>query len=145
MSIILLFLFQRKCDKIASIGKNIYTAIHVLYPLESAMEFYQNLYIGDSIKKPDRIKKKLKKYDKINNVWLISYAKENRQLEIYHSLMLQQYYYKENPPYIIGIAGSQEEAAQIIRRIAEECVRETGNADLTAYLFADRLSGDDDR
>ena len=107
------------------------------------MKFYQNLYIGDTIKKPEKIKKKLKRYAKLNNVWLVSYAKENSQLEIYHSLMLQQYYYKENPPYIIGIAGSQEEASQIICRIAEESMRETGNADLTAYLFADRMSDDE--
>lgn len=106
------------------------------------MKFYQNLYIGDTIKKPEKIKKKLEKYAKLNNVWLIAYAEENSQLEIYHSLMLQQYYYRENPPYIIGIAGSHEEAAQIICRIAEESMRETGNADLTAYLFSDRVSGD---
>lgn len=108
------------------------------------MKFYQNLYIGDTIKKPEKIKKKLKRYAKINNVWLISYAKENNQLEIYHSLMLQQYYYKENPPYVIGLAGSQSEAEQIICRIAEEAMRKTGSADLTAYLFADGMSGDEE-
>lgn len=106
------------------------------------MKFYQNLYIGDTIKKPEKIKKKLKRYAKLNNVWLIAYAVENSRLEIYHSLMLQQYYYKENPPYIIGIAGSQEEAAQIICCIADESIRETGNADLPAYLFADRRPED---
>lgn len=100
------------------------------------MKFYKNLYIGDTIKKPDKIKRKLKKYAKLNNVYLIAYMAENRRLEVYHCLMLQQYYYKENPPYIIGIAGSQDEAAQIICQIAEEAVRKTGKADLVEYLFS---------
>lgn len=104
------------------------------------MKFYHNLYIGDTIRKPEKVKRKLKKYAKLNNVWLIAYMEENRQLEIYHSIMLQQYYYKENPPYVIGIAGSREEAAQIICRIAAEAVFKTGNADLPAYLFTDKLS-----
>ena len=103
------------------------------------MKFYKNLYIGDTIKKPEKIKRKLKRYAKLNNVWLIAYLSQNRQLEIYHSLMLQQYYYKENPPYIIGIAGSQEEATQIICRIAEDAVHKTGHADLVSYLFSDKM------
>lgn len=104
------------------------------------MKFYKNLYVGDTVKKPDKIKRKLKKYAKLNNVYLIAYMTENRRIEIYHSLMLQQYYYKENPPYIIGIAGSREEAARIICRIAEEAVNKTGKADLAAYLFPEEHS-----
>lgn len=107
------------------------------------MKFYQNLYVGDTIKKPEKIKRKLKKYAKANNVWLIAYVQESGRLEIYHCIMLQQYFYKENPPYIVGIAGSREEAAQIICRIAEESVRKTGNADLTAYLFSDGIPAED--
>lgn len=101
------------------------------------MKFYKSLYVGDTIKDPAKIKRKLKRYAKLNNVYLITYMAENRQLEIYHCLMLQQHYYKENPPYIIGIAGSQDEAAQIICRIADESMRKTGKADLVEYLFMD--------
>ena len=104
------------------------------------MKFYKNLYVGDTIKDPAKTKRKLKRYAKLNNVYLITYMAGNRHLEIYHCLMLQQYYYKENPPYIIGIAGSQEEAAQIICRIAEESVSKTGKADLVEYLFMDERS-----
>lgn len=99
------------------------------------MKFYKNLYIGDTIKKPEKIKRKLKKYAKLTNVYLIVYMPENRRLEIYHSLMLQQHYYREIPLYIVGIAGSQDEANHIICRIAQEAVGQTGKADLVAYLF----------
>lgn len=113
----------------------------VYKPSENTMKFYKNLYIGDTVKKPDKIIRKLKKYAKLNNIWLITYAEESKRLEIYHCLMLQQKYYKQNPPYIVGIAGSQEEANQIICRIAEESVRQTAAADLALYLFPDEAQG----
>lgn len=100
------------------------------------MKFYKKLYIGDTVKKPGKIKRKLKKYAVVPNVYVIAYMSGNGQLEIFHSLMMQQYYYKENPPYIIGIAGSRQEANEIIRQIAEETVCKTGKADLIGYLFA---------
>lgn len=99
------------------------------------MKFYKNLYIGDTITNPGKVKRKLKKYAKLQNVYVVAYMAENHQLEIYHSLMMQQSYYKDNPPCIVGIAGSQEEAVQLVCRIAMEAVDATGSADLIAYLF----------
>ena len=89
------------------------------------MKFYKNLYIGDTIRNPGRTRRKLKRYAKLQNVYVIAYMAESRQLSIYHNRMFQQRYYRDHPPYVIGIAGNQEEA----------CVRETGQADLVAYLF----------
>lgn len=103
------------------------------------MKFYKNLYVGDTIKKPDKIKRKLKKYAKLPNVYVIAYQQENNQLEIYHSLFMQQWYYKEYPPYIIGIAGSQEEAIDMIRQMTEDALSRTGQADLISYLFDEDL------
>lgn len=99
------------------------------------MKFYKNLYIGDTISDPDKIKRKLKKYAKLTNVYVIAYVEMDRRIEIFHSLMLQQYNYKENPPYVIGIAGSKDEAQELICRITEEAIQKTGTADLIAYLF----------
>lgn len=100
------------------------------------MKFYKNLYIGNTITNPERIKRKLKLHKKIlPPVYIIACAKENKQLEIYSSLLLEQWYYKENPPYVIGIAGSEEEAFEIIRQIAEEAIQLTGKPDLVDYLF----------
>ena len=104
------------------------------------MKFYKNLYIGDTIHKPDKIIKKLKKYKKQPGIYVIVYARDQNQLEIYHSLMLQQWFYKENPPAILGIAGSQYEAFALIQKIAQEAVEATGQADLTAYLAVDDMA-----
>lgn len=101
------------------------------------MKFYKKLYIGDTIKNPDKIKRKLKKYAKLTNVYVIAYMEMDRRIEIFHSMMLLQPYYKDNPPYVIGLAGSIEEANNLICRITEEAVRETETADLIAYLFGD--------
>ena len=103
---------------------------------ENTMKFYKKLYVGDTVSNPGKTKRKLKKYAKHTNVYVIAYVEKDRRLEIYHSLMLQQYYYKENQPYIVGIAGSQEEANEIICNIAEEAVQKTGEADLVKYLFS---------
>ncbi|MDE6943835.1 MAG: hypothetical protein K2P66_05375 [Lachnospiraceae bacterium] len=99
------------------------------------MKFYKNLYIGDTIRNPRKTRRKLKRHAKLQNVYVIAYMEESGQLSIYHNLMFQQRYYKEHPPYVIGIAGSHDEAVEIICRIAQESVRETGQADLTAYLL----------
>lgn len=100
------------------------------------MKFYKNLYVGDTISNPDKIKRKLKKHAKLLKVYVIVYVEEDRRLEIYHSLMLQQPYYRENPPYVVGIANSQEEANEVICQIAQEAVGRTGRADLVNYLFS---------
>ena len=101
------------------------------------MNFYRNLYVGNTIKKPDKIKRKLKKYAKFPGIYVIAYMQESNRLEIYHSLMMQQWYYKEHQPYIIGIASSQEEAVEMIGQIAREALCKTGQADLISYLFGD--------
>ena len=102
------------------------------------MKFYKNLYIGNTIKNPGKPRRKLKRHAKLQNVYVIAYMAESGQLSIYHNLMFQQRYYREHQPYVIGIAGNHDEAVEIICRIAEESVRETGRADLVAYLFSDQ-------
>lgn len=103
------------------------------------MKFYKNLYIGDTIKNPEKTRRKLKRHAKLQNVYVIAYMKESRQLAIYHCGMFQQRFYKDHPPYVIGIAGTKDEAYEIICRIAEEALHKTGNMDLVAYLFPDRI------
>ncbi len=101
------------------------------------MKFYKNLYIGDTIKNPNRVKRKIKYHAGQLKVFTIMLASGDGQLEICHSMLLRQPFYKkkENEPYIIGIAGNYEEAVEIVCRIAGEAVAQNGNADLKHYLF----------
>lgn len=101
------------------------------------MKFYKNLYIGETIKEPDKVKRKIKRHAKQLKVFVILLASGDGQLEICHNMILVQPYYKkkENAPYIIGIAGSYDEAVALVCRITEEAVAQNGNADLKKYLF----------
>lgn len=98
------------------------------------MRFYKNLYVGDTVKKPNQIKNKLKRGSKLLGIYVVALASGEDQLEIYHSLLLQQPYYKEKNPFIIGIAASYDEAVSIVCRITEETVEQNQNADLKKYL-----------
>ena len=99
------------------------------------MKFYKNLYIGDTVKKPERAIKKLKRHKKQPRPYVIVYERDTDRLAVYPSLMLSQWYYRENPPgCIVGLTNGQEEAFTVIERIAEEALAATGEVSLVAYL-----------
>lgn len=99
------------------------------------MKFYKNLYIGDTVKKPQRLIKKLKRHKCKPGFFVIAYMKDTARLEICSSLLLTQWYYRENPPAcIVGLANGREEAFLLIERIAEDALCVTGKASLVEYL-----------
>lgn len=101
------------------------------------MKFYKNLYVGDTVKNPGKVKRKLKNHAKQLQIYVIILSAGDDQLEICHSMLLGQPFYKkkDNVPYIIGIAGNYDEAVELVCRIAGEAVAHNGNADLKNYLF----------
>lgn len=99
--------------------------------------YHPNLYLGESIrkKKLDKIKKKLENRPLVSGVFLITLSRNpSDQLELYEAKQLCQRYYKKYPPYVIGIAGSREEALLIIEQMAGECLRTRGDCALKEYL-----------
>lgn len=102
------------------------------------MKFYKNLYIGDTITNPDSVKRKIKYHKRQLDVFVIMRAAGNAQLEICHSMLIRQPFYrkKENEPYIVGIAGNYEEAVGLVLKITDEAMSRNGNADLKQYLFS---------
>lgn len=97
------------------------------------MKFYKYLYIGDTVTDPAKVKWKLKHHAGVN-IYVVTIAPGNDQLEIYHSGYLKQKYYRHHPPIIIGIASGYEEAVQIIMKITQECLDATGSCNLKEYL-----------
>ncbi len=99
------------------------------------MEVYPRLYVGKSVRQPDKLLLKLKKHAKRIQAYVITLSKNPYdQLEIYNAGYLSQKYYKENPPYIIGIADNYEEAVEIITLIAEETFKARGDCRMKEYL-----------
>lgn len=68
------------------------------------------------------------------NVYIISLAKSNDQLEIYHCIQLKQAFYKQFPPYIIGIADNYEEAIKLVEVILSDCYENTGSYYVKDFL-----------
>ena len=99
------------------------------------MEWYPRLYVGKTVNNPNKLIHKLKKHTKKADAYVITLSKNPYdQLEIMESGYLAQKYYKENPPYIIGIANHYDEAVDIVKQIAEEAFVAQGNCCLKEYL-----------
>lgn len=99
------------------------------------MELYPRLYIGESVNNPDKLIHKIRKHAKFVDAYVITLSKNaSDQLEIYKAGYLSQKYYRENPPYIIGLAGNYDEAVSLVTKIAEEAFAAQGNLQLKEYL-----------
>ena len=95
------------------------------------MRFYKRLYVGSSVKKKRRqIVWKLKTGKVMPNVYCIALANNQDMLEIYHNAVLKQSYYRKYPPYIIGIAGSYQEAIELIQTMLMDTMELTGTYDV---------------
>lgn len=104
------------------------------------MYFYKNLYVGPSIQNPEEVKHKLMIGQGQLTIYVITLSSSrpgpgSNQLEIMHCANLKQPYYKEYPPYIIGIAAGISEAVGIVRDLVQESYEKTGSADVRYYLF----------
>lgn len=99
------------------------------------MKFYKNLYIGNTVKKPNRAIKKLKRRKKQPKLYVIAFDRETGRLAVYPSLMLLQWYYRENPPgCIVGLTNGRDEALEVIEQIAKDALETTGEVSLVSYL-----------
>ena len=104
------------------------------------MYFYKNLYVGSSIQDPDEVRRNLLIGKGQFSVYVITLSPSRpgpgaNQLEIFHSAFLKTPYYRQNPPYIIGIASGKSEAVGIVRDLVQEAYDRTGSGDVRAYLF----------
>lgn len=97
------------------------------------MKFYKYLYIGDTVKDPAKVKRKLKQHAG-QLVYVICIAQGADQLEIFHSAYLKQKYYRLYPPIIVGIANNYDEAVELVVRMTKECLHATGSCNIKEYL-----------
>ena len=102
--------------------------------------YYEKIYLGENITSEEAVKLKalLENQPLKANVYLITpSANEFDQLDIYHSKYLMQKFYKEHPPYIVGIAKKHEDAVALVEKMIQECVTARGDANLKEYLFGE--------
>lgn len=108
------------------------------------MQFYRKLYISDKIRHPGILRHRLKRHAGSLDVYVIALcgmddpavpAAGENQLEFYHNIFLQQPYYRQHTPYIVGLACGRADAIALCARIVQEAVAATGRADVCSYLF----------
>ncbi len=104
--------------------------------MSEMVRFYKTIYWADDVPKRDRnaIRWRLKVGKPSFPVYLITMPEGSNQLDIMNSLFLNQPYYRNNPPEIVGIAKSQEGAFRLVRDLMQECVDRTGDALILPYL-----------
>lgn len=98
------------------------------------MHFYKRLYMTESLKKKKRqIIWKLKTKKFIPSVYVIALSEGEDLLEIYHSALLKEPYYKNNPPFIVGIAANYSEAIELIQEILIDVKQKNGNYNVKEF------------
>lgn len=99
------------------------------------MELYPRLYVGKDLHNPDKVIHKLKKHAKLLNAYVITLSRNPvDQLDIYKAGFLSQKYFRQHPPYVIGLAAGYDEAVDLVRQIAEETFAARGDCELKEYL-----------
>lgn len=107
------------------------------------MRFYKNLYTSEHIRHLRYLKWRLRHHAGNLSIYVIALcgmdephppAAGDNQIEFYHSAFLQQPYYRQHAPYIIGLASGRAEALDLCAQIVQDAVTATGRADLYSYL-----------
>ena len=100
------------------------------------MKFSSNLYVGEGIRDPEKVKWKLKHNAGQFSIYVIALAASKEdQLEIIHSGYLKQRCFDTDDMFVVGLASSRQEAVEIVASLAGKVVRETGDADLKGYFL----------
>lgn len=100
------------------------------------MKWRKNLYVGKQVRKHvRRIRKRLDAGKTDVGHYLITLAENpHDQLDIINTVFLTSAKKRDSLPEIVGLAGSEKEAILLVKKITEDCLKESGTADLRTYL-----------
>ena len=104
------------------------------------IKWMEGLYLGDGAERQEQKIRKDMEQGKLRwhvYVLMLSTNPKN-QLDILPSAFLRQSYYQRQELWVAGLALGREEALEVLQRIASDAVRETGKADLRAFLLGRR-------
>lgn len=102
------------------------------------MRWYENIYVGTNAEKTKiQIIEKIKSHKPQLDVFILTLpSNENNILDIFHSTILLQSYYKDKDYDIIGIAKGYKEALEIMTQIVMDTYHDTGGFHVKEYLAA---------
>ena len=97
--------------------------------------FYPELYWGESVKKHTLVKWRLYHGRGQFTIFCVVRAQsQSDQLDIIHCAFLKQPYFRSNPAYVYGIAGSHSEALNLVLQITQEAQDKGYEGNLIKYL-----------
>lgn len=101
------------------------------------MRYFKELYISEELQgREEEVVEHLEKKEFQFRIYLIALPEnEKNQLEIYHSGMLNQEWYRNKDVFVVGLAKGYLQAIELVRKIAEETLEATGGADIRQYIL----------
>lgn len=106
------------------------------------MKWYDNLYVGESIRhKTERVKWKIAHNAGQVDIYVIAIASNPQNLlDIIPARELMQKGYPKKDLYIVGLAKGMEEAHEVVKQIIDEVYQTTGGFEVIPYLQAKKDS-----
>ena len=100
------------------------------------MQFMGTLYLGESVSpKEYEIVKKVHSGQVIPNLYLIAFSSNaDNMLDLIPEWEALQKGYPKESLKVVGIANGKAEALDLVQRIIEESLQETGSADVRSFL-----------
>ena len=99
------------------------------------LKWQENFLTGESVKNPDKIKKKLNNGKLVPGIYLLTLSENPLNLmDIIPAAMLVQRSFYGICPKIIGMAKGKEEALEMVRSLIDEMYTETGTFATAEYI-----------
>ncbi|MBR5596274.1 MAG: hypothetical protein IKW30_02580 [Lachnospiraceae bacterium] len=99
------------------------------------MRFLKEMYVGEGIKNKQKVLWKLKHGAGMIDIYVISLANGNDQLDCTLCSYFKQKFIREHVGLVVGIAKGYSEAQGLIVSMIEESLRETGSANVKEYIM----------
>lgn len=100
------------------------------------MKFYRRLYVGESVKKVNKVKWKLYTGAGQFQIYLITLSNSSDQLDIFHCSQLKQKHFDRRNLYVVGLANDRGEAYQLVGKMLADTLRSGMGGDIKGYLLA---------
>lgn len=102
------------------------------------MRFISKLYLGETVqKKQERLVSRLKKHKFLPGTYVICLPEGgSAPLEYMKAGELYKSWYDRHEPWVIGIAGDEDEAIALISQIIKDCMIKTGSLSLRSYAVS---------
>lgn len=101
------------------------------------MIWYKHLYVGDMVRgRKDRIMSRIESDRSDGGHYLITLSEnDHEQLDLISTFFLTERK-RSSLPMIVGLAATKREAVGLVKKMTEDCYRETHDVDLRRFFMS---------